>query len=110
MVLEVQERGRYLLKACTKCGGDLILGEEDLYCFQCGERVYGEVDYEVKKEASNTYALRSLEKGNRYLERRKAIVEMLESGSKDFYIAETLGISRRIVSQVREVLKDKEEG
>ncbi len=108
MVLEVQERGRYLLKACTKCGGDLILGAEELYCFQCGGIVYNaeDIDYNLVRRSSDGYRLKSIHRGARYLEKRKDIVKLLVEGETDNFIADTLGISRRVVNEVRLVLKD----
>ena len=29
-----------MLKTCGKCGGDLVLEDDELKCFQCGERYY----------------------------------------------------------------------
>ncbi len=112
MVLEVQERGKYLLKACTKCGGDLILGEEEPYCFQCGHVVYGPVEHKLIRQTSDKYRIKSVERGDRYLKRREDIVEMIRSKGieeTDTTIAESLGISRREVTQVRSVLQDKGE-
>ncbi len=109
MVLEVQERGRYLLGACTKCGGDLILGEEEPYCFQCGDIVYGLIEYKVERKVSEGYRSESVKKEEKFIDSRKAIIKMINEGKENIPIAESLGLSRREVNEVRLVLRDEGE-
>ena len=105
MVLEVQERGRYLLKACTKCGGDLILGGEEPYCLQCGDIVYVEINSTWVRDYTG-YSVSSLKKTNRFLERHKDIVKLLGEGHTSTSIADILDISRRTVFEVKTVLEE----
>ena len=109
MDLEVQERGRYLLGACTKCGGDLVLGDEEPYCFQCGDRVYGPIEYKLERRVSDGFRGKSLEKEEKFRESKEAIVKLINEGKDNVPIAESLGLSRREVNEVRLVLKDEGE-
>lgn len=31
---------KLILKGCPRCGGDLFPDEHEMYCFQCGNRLY----------------------------------------------------------------------
>ncbi len=112
MVLVVRERGRYLFKACWKCRGDVDLNSEDIpYCIQCGKRFYSKVETILpkRKRESAPVGTNSFEKEKKYIEDNSSIIERLGNGEETTEIAKDLGVNRRRVSGVREILKQSEE-
>ncbi len=103
----------FYFKACPKCRGDITLdpGEEP-YCIQCSKRFYGKVERKAldsepkvdKKRDGDAVRTPGTEKDDRIIRENPEIVKLLKTGELPTVIANILGVNRRYVSRVREVM------
>lgn len=104
-----------LLKVCSKCNGDLVPDEDELLCFQCGERLYPKPQYVVfaqnfpfgrKVGSPNKSPYSGSEKDNRWKKKNEEKLKMLKEGASTKLVAEAFGVSERAIRVSRERMRD----
>ena len=116
-------QGRWILKGCTKCHGDLVSENGDLRCYNCGFYYY---NLSEKEKASRDYtrlvnkreseggrpgpksrAAKSVNSRIKSQDKSRPVQEYLKSGRSALEITTLLGVSDRYVRSIRLTLEEE---